>query len=230
MVESFLQAGIPLAKVDALRGLLEENAFRFTHSSHLADYIPPILMNVNQAIRNELKDKDVSVVFDGTCRLGEALAVVVRYCSKTSFIRQKLVRLSMLSVLSTELSISGSQLLAVMRDRASVKTIIIMYPTVMDIGCFSHTLNNVGERFQVPTLDKFMKYWEQMFKLSPKSRLLWREQTGMSIKTYSPTRWWSKWECMKQLMLLWSDVPSSLHNAKLSKVSPKSCEQLQQLS
>ena len=43
MVEQFLQAGIPLMKIDSLRGLLEENALRLTHSSHLADYIPPLL-------------------------------------------------------------------------------------------------------------------------------------------------------------------------------------------
>ena len=110
-------------------------------------------------------------MFDGTSRLGEALAIVVRYCSDCWeigwIIKQKLVRLSMLakslsgeevareilSVLSTELGISGSSLLAMMRDRASIKsvamrTIRIMYPTLMDIGCFSHTLNNAGEKFQ----------------------------------------------------------------------------------
>ena len=62
VVENFLQAGIPLGKIDALLGLLEENAFRLTHSSHLANYIPPILMNEKQAIRNELKDKDIGCV------------------------------------------------------------------------------------------------------------------------------------------------------------------------
>lgn len=39
-VEHFLRAGIPLAKFDVMRSLLEEGALRLTHSSHLADYIP----------------------------------------------------------------------------------------------------------------------------------------------------------------------------------------------
>ena len=39
VVENFLKAGIPLVKVDSMRGLLEENGLRLTHSSHLADYI-----------------------------------------------------------------------------------------------------------------------------------------------------------------------------------------------
>ena len=70
-----------------------------------------------------------------------------------------------------------------MRDHAlvnnvAVTTLSIMYPSVIDIGCFTHTLNNVGDKFNVPTLDKFMKYWEQMFKHTYKARLLWRERTG----------------------------------------------------
>ena len=61
VVEYFLQAGIPLAKIDELRGLLEKNAFRLCHSSHLADYIPPILRNEKLAIRQEIEGKGVSV-------------------------------------------------------------------------------------------------------------------------------------------------------------------------
>jgi len=34
VVEHFLRAGIPLAKVDVLHSLLEEGALRLTHSSH----------------------------------------------------------------------------------------------------------------------------------------------------------------------------------------------------
>ena len=62
VVEQFLQAGIPIAKIDSLRGLLEENALKLTHSSHLADYIPPLLKREKQAIREEIQDKDVSVI------------------------------------------------------------------------------------------------------------------------------------------------------------------------
>ena len=77
VVEQFLLAGIPLAKIDELRGLLEENAVRLSHSSHLADFIPPILRNEKLLLRKELEGKEVSVIFDGTSQLGEALAVVV---------------------------------------------------------------------------------------------------------------------------------------------------------
>ena len=47
-----------------------------------------------------------------------------------------------LSVLSIELGIQSSDLLAGIRDRASVnnvamRLISVMYPTVLDVGCFS---------------------------------------------------------------------------------------------
>jgi hypothetical protein len=136
-----------------------------------------------------------------------------------------------LSCLSVELSIPTVKLLAVMRDRASlnnvaVSTLSIMYPLVIDIGCFSHTLNHVGEKFNVPTLDKFMKHWEQMFTHSYKARLLWRERTGKSIVTYCPTRWWSKWECEKQILDMFGDVPGLIN---LCDVAPKSTKKIQQL-
>ena len=85
------------------------------------------------------------MVFDGSTRLGEALAIVLRYCSGWA-IKQKLVHLSILAkslcgeevarevltVLSTELGIPGSRSIAIMRDHAAVnnvaaRTLAIMY-------------------------------------------------------------------------------------------------------
>ena len=218
VVEQFLRAGIALAKVDSPRGLLEEGALKLTHSSHLADYVPVIQGEEKKRIRSEIDGQDVSIIFDGTTRLGEALAVVLRFFSGWK-IQQRLVRISLLAksmmgeeaarelltVLSTELGIAASHVIAAMRDRASVnnvamRTVAVMYPSVMDIGCFSRTLDLVGGHFELPTLSKFIKHWEALFKHSPKSRLLWRERTGSAITPYSPTRWWSRWECEKQVL------------------------------
>lgn len=142
--------------------------------------------------------------------MGEALAIVLRFFSGWQ-IQQRLVRISLLAkpmageevarelltVLSTELGIPASRVIAAMRGRASVNTVAmrnvaITYPSLMDIGCLSHTLDLVGGHFELSTLGKFMKHWEALFKHSPKSRLQWHEQTGSVITSYSPTRWWSK--------------------------------------
>ena len=63
-----------------------------------------------------------------------------------------------LTVLSTEL---GECLVAVMRDHASVNNVAvsslsILYSSTMAIGCCSHTLSHVGEKFNIPVLEKFM--------------------------------------------------------------------------
>ena len=71
-----------------------------------------------------------------------------------------------------------------------------------------------------------MKHWEAIFTHSCKSMLIWREQTGMALKTYSPTWWWSRWECTKQVMDLWGDVPKFLANPDIAL---KSKEKLQLL-
>ena len=218
VVEHFLRAGIPLAKVDDLRSLQEEVALRLTHSSHLADYIPLSLREEKKQIRSEVDHQDVSIIFDGTTRLGEALAIVLRFFSEWK-IQERLVRISLLAksmageevarelltVLSTELGIPACRVVAAMRDRASVNNVAMrnvatMYPSVMDIGCLSRTLDLVGGHFELPTL---MKHWETLFKHSPKSRLLWCEWAGSANISYSPTRWWSKWECGKQVLELW---------------------------
>ena len=70
-----------------------------------------------------------------------------------------------------------------MRDCASVNnvavvSIVILYPSAIDIGCFSHTLSHVGKKFNVPVLAKFMKHWERMIQQSHKACLVWREITG----------------------------------------------------
>ena len=233
VVEQFLKCGVPLKKIDGFRHLLEEGCLRLTHSSHLSDYIP--------VIHQEEKKK----IFDGSSRLGEALAIVIRFISGWS-IKQKVVRMSMLakslkgeelareilSALSTDLGVSGSHLMAAMHDRASVNIaamsiVSIMYPNILDVGCFSHTLDLVGRKFTLQHVDKFMKHWEVIFKHSYKSKLLWCEQTGISIKSYSPTRWWSRWDCAKQVMEMWGDVYTFLQNNK--DAAPKSREKLIEL-
>ena len=99
----------------------------------------------------------MSVVFDGTTRLGEAMAVVIRFIDSDWKIQQRLVRLMLLAksligeevarelivVLSTTLGIGTQRLLAAMRDRAAVngaamRTVKVLYPNVLDVGCFSY--------------------------------------------------------------------------------------------
>ena len=92
----------------------------------------------------------------------------------------------------TELSVSPQLVLAGMRDRASVnsvamRTIGVIYNNMLDVGCFSHTLDHVGEKMKTPLLDRFMTNWINLFSRSPKARLLWKDQSGISILFHSNT-------------------------------------------
>jgi hypothetical protein len=191
----------------------------------MSDLIPFVLKEEQQRIKQEISSKFVSVIFDGTSRLGEALAVVLRFIGIDWTIEQRLVRVQLLAkslsgeeiareiitILSTSYSIESSRLLACMRDRTStngvaVRTLAILYPNMLDVKCFSHTLDRVGEHFDIPVLNEFISTWISMFSHSPKAHLCWRELTGCTMKSYSATRWWSKWEVMQQLMVQFGDV------------------------
>ena len=93
-------------------------------------------------------------------------------------------------VLSTELGIPSHYVIAAMRDRASVndvamRTVKILYNQVVDIGCFSHTLYLVSERMNIHVLSEFCKSWIGLFSRNPKSRLLWKDLTGLSPPSFS---------------------------------------------
>ena len=97
-------------------------------------------------------------------------------------------------MLSTELGITSQYLLATMQDRASVsnvavRTLQVMYPDALDVGCFSHTLNNTGECFNTPILDEFVRSWISLFAHSAKAKIRWKELTGLPVCSYSETRW-----------------------------------------
>ena len=133
------------------------------------------------------QERNVSAIFDGTSRLGEALAVLLRFMDDDFSLEQRLVRVQMLSksltgeeiarelitVLSVTYSIHPSNLLAAMRDRAStnnvaMRTLTVIYPNVVDIGCFSHTIDHVGGKFNTPVLMEFTSSWISLFPIAQK--------------------------------------------------------------
>ena len=72
--------------------------------------------------------------------------------------------------------------LAAIRDRVSsngvaMKTLKVLYPNLVDIGCFLHTIDRVGENFYNPILHEFGIAWVSMFSHSPKTKLLLKELT-----------------------------------------------------
>ena len=96
----------------------------------------------------------------------------------------------------------------------------IVFPALVDVRCFSHTLDLVEDKFCTPVLSSFIIRWLSLFSHSPKSVLLWKERTGELYQRYSATRWWSKFEVMNQLLKLFGDVlPFLEENTGLSSAT-----------
>ena len=131
VLTTFLKAGVPLAKIEHFRELLETNAYRLCDRRGMCDLIPFVQSEEQQRIRADLQGKKVSVIFDGTTRLGEALVIVLRFVDGF-VIKQYLIRFQtlaksmtgeeiarqLISVLSVEYGITSDRLLTAMRDWA----------------------------------------------------------------------------------------------------------------
>ena len=127
-VVKFLRAEVPLAKIDRFRDLLEEHAYSLSDRRGMCDMIPFIQSEEQQQIKTELEGEKVSVIFDGTTRLGEALVVVLRFIDGF-VIKQRLVHFQtlaksmtgeeiareLINVLSIEYGITSERLLASIR-------------------------------------------------------------------------------------------------------------------
>ena len=245
VVTTFLKAGVPLNKLHHFQDLLEERAYKLGDTRGMHDLIPFVADDEQKRIKKEVEGKDVSVVFDGTTRLGEALAVIVRFVDDWQIL-QRLIRVQLLvksmtgeeiarelvNALSVEYGIGVNRLLAAMHDRASANTVAmttikVLYPNLLDIGCYSHTLDHVGERFKTPTLDDFIRLWISLFSHSPRTRFKWKETTGRSMASYSDTRWWSRWEVCSQVLCQFGDVLPFIQNN--TNFSPATTAKLMQL-
>ena len=210
VMKAFIQAGVPLAKLDEFKEILEENGYRLCTQRYMFDLIPFILNEEVAQIESEINGRFVGIVFDGTIHICEALAAVNRFISDSWVIEQQLIGIQLLakslsgkeiaceviSLLSTKFGIGSIYLVSAMRDRASVnniamRTIKVVYSNVLNVGCFSHTLDLVGNYFKLPNLTKFLNNWLLLFLHSVKCKFLWQEETGKTMATYSNTRWWS---------------------------------------
>lgn len=167
-----------------------------------------IAKDERKKVKEEIEGRDVSFIFDGTTHVAEALNIILRL----------------------DFSIPPSSLLAAARDRASVNNVAIrhlkiLYPNLVDIGCFSHTLDHVGEKMATPNFEKFMKSWVSLFAHSARSRNAFKA-TGQFPKSYSETRWWSKYEMMVQVHDLFGDIPAFVNGGQIPEVTARKLQDI----
>ena len=97
VLKTFLKAGVPLQKMDDFRELLEDGGYRLTSVPNMRQLIPFVRKEEEEMIKGEISGHNVSVIFDGTTRLGEALAIVVRFITADWEIKQRLVCLQLIA-------------------------------------------------------------------------------------------------------------------------------------
>ena len=219
VVEACLYAGIPMERIDHLRELLERGGTALTESHNLKLMVPKIEEFELQRLRKELKGQRVCVIFDGTTRLGECTAVLLRWCPVGfNKIEQRLVALR-----TTKTHMNGDELGALINDiigtTCLVKTVDVvcgardscstngkamrnlepMYINMEAILCISHTLSHCGEHVDLPVLNEWMTPWLGLVQHHPSARSIWKEKLGGAMKGYSTIRWCSREECSNEI-------------------------------
>ena len=114
------------------------------------------------------------IILHGIAHVCEAFVVVIRYVTDDWELKQCVGRLKLLAktmtgeeiaqqiivIPSTEFGISSNFIVPTMHDSTYVndvamRTIEVVYNELLNVGCFFHTLNHVGERINTPILDDF---------------------------------------------------------------------------
>ena len=98
----------------------------------------------------------------------------------------------LINVLSRTLGIRSHLVLAAIRDGASVDKVAmgvleVVYPDILNVCCFSHTLDLIGRMFSTPILDGFSSHWISLFSHSAKTKFLSKEQTDKAMASLSKT-------------------------------------------
>ena len=111
----------PLCKLNVFRPLLEENGLPLADRHFMFDLVPFILKEEEACLKQELQEKPVGVIFDGTTRLGEAMAIILHFVSE-SWTLERLIQIQLLSN-----SMTGEEI-----ARELVHVLSATYPTGRD--------------------------------------------------------------------------------------------------
>ena len=230
-VQSFVQAGVPIAKIDNLRPYLEKRSkLPLTAREHLTELIPPVhSVEVEFAKQWLSGGQRVGVIFDGTTHGGELLAVVGRQINAATFLPEQRVLAfklyektgmkhdeiagALIDILLAQRGISGASVICLARDRASNNTAALehnlfraVFPNFIDSRCLSHTLCKPCEDISTPKLCILMSSLTVLTAKGRQSLALWKEHSGSAAPGHSNIRWGSFWEECKYFLKHWQHI------------------------
>jgi hypothetical protein len=76
----------------------------------------------------------------------------------------------------------------------------------VDLNCFSHTLDHVGDHVCTPEADTFISTLLQLQGQSQLAKVIWRSVCGKMPPSVSPTRWWSRFEFAAIVLGNWNAI------------------------
>lgn len=217
VLETCMKAGIPKAKVDGLRTLLERSGNALTSSTHLGSYVPKIEQFEFKRIQSEVAGQSVCLIFDGTCRFGDCTAVLLRWCTVSFEVEQRLIALRtvkkhlngdnlgpFLIEIIGQTGLMLSSVVCTARDSCAtngkaLSNIRFILNNAIHMMCISHTLSHCAEHVDLPVLRSFMTPWLSLVQHHPAAKSAWREAVGGSMKGFSNTRWLSREECCNEI-------------------------------
>ena len=68
---------MPLSKLDCFRQLLEENALTVMSVPNMQQMLPFVLSQERERVKAAINGKPISIIFDGTTHVCEALVIIV---------------------------------------------------------------------------------------------------------------------------------------------------------
>lgn len=218
VVETFMGSGTPMDRTDIFKPLLQRAGYSLTSRQHMSTtYVPRINERENALLKGDFSGAYVGIHFDGTTRLGEAIAMTGRVCSPEFELRTRLLAFvttakhtnspQLASLITKKLGNHGIDpefVVNVSRDSASTNgaacKLMLANPLInaADTLCISHTICNAGDRIDMPTLTEFTTSWlELVGGRDPHqgAKVLWKTMVApQEVPGYSKVRWWSKAE------------------------------------
>ena len=223
---TFIKNVIPVNKIDHMRKDLEYIAKKSLQRSGdlKANYISMILKEEIIMQREELRGKIVFICFDATPRQGDVFNLIARYIHVSDGgkveARQRLINVSFLAKSMDADSVCG-EVRASLNERhlvhedvksVSVDACSVNIRAIKTIEgefnvkwfmnlCLSHLANNAGECANFIILSQVWSLVQKIFANSDNAKKEWESMTGTAWKTYSETRWYSKFEVLQDIYI-----------------------------
>lgn len=251
-ISTLMANGIPLSKLDDpfdLRTALADEAlgYKVPGADACAEYVAFIAAREFAKVKEEISGRDISICFDGTSQFAEIFGLLVRFVDDAARVQVRVADLSLLAtnmnsagtaaivtdVVYSRLHVEARRMLATMADRCSVNEaaiagLMVLWTKSVHVGCYSHTLSNSGKKFRTKVLDQAMTAWFEIVR-SHGGQLAVQLTFGERARTYSDTRWWSRWECVNQVYSHIAEMPNLLSYLESHGLCEKSCETLREV-